>query len=115
MEITVRKQGETTILDLSGNLILGPPVALFREKILELLEAGDKVIAVNLASVSFLDSSGIGAMIGARTSIESKGGKLCFYSALPRVIRTLETAHVDEVLNIQRNEAAALASFGSTV
>jgi hypothetical protein len=41
VEITVRKQGETTILDLSGNLILGPPVALFREKILELLEAGD--------------------------------------------------------------------------
>ncbi len=113
MEITVRKEGETTILDLSGNLVLGRPVAVFREKIEEVLEAGSKAVAVNLHSVSFIDSSGIGAMVGAWTSIEAIGGKCCYYSALPRVTRTLETAHVQEVLNLQPNEASALATLGS--
>ena len=115
MTITVRKQNDTAILDLSGNLILGDAVATFREKIQELLEAGTKAVAVNMAGVSFVDSSGIGAMVGARTGIEAAGGRCCYYAALPRVIHTLEVSRMTEVLNLHPNEASALASFGSTV
>jgi anti-sigma B factor antagonist len=110
--ITVRNHNDTTILDLSGNLVLGPPVATFREKIQELLEAGTKSVAVNLASVPFVDSSGIGAMVGAWTSIEAAGGKCCYYAAIPRVIHTLETSRMIEVLKLQPNEAAALDILG---
>jgi len=109
--ITVRKQNDTAILDLSGNLGLGDAVETFRNKIQELLQAGIKSVAVNLAKVPFVDSSGIGAMVGARTTIESVGGKCCYYAALPRVIHTLDMTRMTEVLELHSDEASALASF----
>ncbi|MBZ5543714.1 MAG: STAS domain-containing protein [Acidobacteriia bacterium] len=114
MIITVRKENDVAILDLSGNLVLGDPVSAFREKIGEVLEAGTKAVAINLASVSFVDSSGIGAMLGARTSVEAAGGQCRYFAALPRVIHTLETTRMHEVLNLHPSEASALASFDAT-
>jgi anti-anti-sigma factor len=109
--ISVRKENDVAILDLSGNLVLGDPVSTFREKINEVLEAGCKAVAINLRGVPFVDSSGIGAMLGARTAVDAAGGQCCYFAAIPRVIHTLEMTRMNEVLNLQRDEAAALGSF----
>ncbi len=112
MEINVRKQGDITILDLEGDLILGPSVATFRDHVQDLVEAGEKKILVNLISVRFVDSSGIGSMVGAHTSLESHGGQCKFYGAQQRVLRALELTHMREVFDMYDKEAPALASFG---
>jgi anti-sigma B factor antagonist len=111
--ISVRKDNDIVILDLSGNLVLGDPVSTFRDKVHEVVDAGTKALAINLASVPFVDSSGIGAMLGARTSVEAAGGQCRYFAALPRVIHTLEMTRMHEVLNLHADEASALASFGS--
>ena len=113
MQINVRKQGDVTILDLEGDLILGPSVATFRDQIQDLVEAGEKKILVNLISVRFVDSSGIGAMVGAHTSLETGGGQCKFCSAQQRVLRALELTHMREVFDMYDKEAAALSSFGA--
>ncbi len=111
MTIKVRKQDDVTILDLEGDLVLGDPVATFRGQLQELVEAGAKKIAVNLIRVRILDSSGIGAMMGAHTALESTGGRCKFFGAQPRVIRALELTHMAGVFDMHDQEAAALASF----
>ena len=111
MTINVRTQKDVTILDLEGDLVLGAPVATFREQVQELVEGGVKKIAVNLHSVRFLDSSGIGAMVGAHTGLEASGGHCKFFGAQQRVIHALELVHMLEVFNLHDKEAAALASF----
>ena len=111
MEIYVRKQNDVTILDLEGDLVLGPPVAAFRDKFQELVEGGVKKIAVNLHGVRFLDSSGIGAMMGAHTGLEVAGGQCKFFGAQQAVIRALTLVHMLEVFDLHEKEAAALASF----
>jgi len=113
--ISVRKENDVAILDLSGNLVLGDAVSTFREKISDALEAGSKAVAVNLASVPFVDSSGIGAMVGARTTVEAAGGQCRYFAALPRVVHTLEMTRMHEVLNLHPDEASALASFDSAL
>ena len=113
MNINVRKQGDISILDLEGNLVLGPPIAAFRDQIQDLVEAGEKKIIVNMISVPFVDSSGLGAMVGAHTSLESAGGVCKFCGAQPRVLQALKLTHVGEIFDLHEKEAAALASFGS--
>jgi anti-anti-sigma factor len=114
VNINVRNEGDIAILDLEGNLVLGPPVAAFRDQIQDLLETGRKKIIINLRSVGFVDSSGIGAMVGAHTGVESAGGKCKFCSAQPRVVQALKLTHMGEVFDMHEKEAAALASFGAS-
>ena len=111
MNINVRTQGDVTILDLEGNLVLGPPVSTFRDQLQDLVEAGQKKILINLVSVGFVDSSGIGAMVGAHTSLESSGGHCKFSGAKPRVVQALKMTHMEEVFDMHAKEAAALSSF----
>jgi anti-sigma B factor antagonist len=111
VEISVRKQDDVTILDLEGDLVLGAPVATFRDQVQELVEGGVKKIAVNLRSVRFLDSSGIGAMVGAHTGLEAAGGHCKFFGAQERVIHALTLVHMVDVFDLHEKEAAALASF----
>lgn len=114
MNINVRKQDDITILDLQGNLGLGEAVNTFRNQILDLVDAGAKKIVVNLAGVPFVDSSGIGAMVGAHTALETSGGVCKFCCPLPRVVQTLKLTHMLEVFDMHEKQSAALASFGVT-
>jgi anti-sigma B factor antagonist len=109
--INVRKQNDVTILDLEGDLVLGAAVATFRDQVQELVEGGVKKIAINLYSVRFVDSSGIGAMVGAHTGLEAVGGHCKFFGAQQRVIHALTLTHMKEVFDLHEKEAAALASF----
>ena len=115
MNINVRTQGDVTILDLEGNLVLGPAVSIFRDQLQDLVEAGQKKILINLVSVSFVDSSGIGAMVGAHTSLESSGGHCKFSGAQLRVLQALKMTHMEEIFDMHDKEAAALSSFGVSV
>lgn len=113
MNINVRTQGDVSILDLEGNLVLGPAVSTFRDQLQDLVEAGQRKIVINLVSVAFVDSSGIGAMVGAHTSLESAGGRCKFSGAQPRVLQALKMTHMEEIFDMHEKEAAALASFGA--
>ncbi len=84
---------------------------VFRHQIGELLNAGTKKIAINLAKVPYVDSSGVGALVGAHTSIEAAGGKCKIFAVAPRVMQVLKTVRVDEVLGLFGDEASALSGF----
>jgi ABC-type transporter Mla MlaB component len=61
LKINTRQTGRITILDLDGPLRLGPAEDVFRSQAEQLILAGSTLLAVNLARVSDLDSSGVGA------------------------------------------------------
>ena len=85
MNIRIRNAGPATILDLDGPLKLGKAEEAFRNQIQQLVDAGTKHIAVNLAGVSDLDSSGIGALVRAFTTLKRAGGR-CTCGESKRVI-----------------------------
>ena len=113
MNIKVRTQGDVSILDLEGNLVLGIAVSTFRDQLQDLVEAGQKKILINLIRVAFVDSSGIGSMVGAHTSIESAGGQCKYSGAQPRVLQALKMTHMEEIFDMHEKEDSALASFGA--
>lgn len=111
MEIKVRKTGNGAILDLEGPLKMGQAERDFRDQVTEVIESGAKNLAINLAGVSEMDSSGIGALVRVYTSVSRMGGKCKFFAAPKRIQQTLRMVRLDSVLELVEDEASALAGF----
>ena len=109
MEIQIRKAGNATILDLNGAIRLGETEQKFRNQVDQLIESGSTHLAVNLAGVPELDSSGIGALVRAFGSVKRAGGKCTFYAPTQRVRMLLKMVRLDSVLDIVDDEATALS------
>jgi anti-sigma B factor antagonist len=60
---------KAVIIDVEGAIRLGESEQALRDKVQELLDAGQRNIAINLGQVGFVDSSGIGAMVRAFTTV----------------------------------------------
>ena len=111
MKISTRQAGRINILDLDGPLRLAPAEDVFRSQAQQLMLAGSTLLAVNLARVSDLDSSGVGALVRVFTSARRAGGKCVFFSPSQRVLMVLKMVRMDGILQICEDEAVALTSF----
>jgi len=108
MQINTRKAGPATIVDLVGALRLGDSEQMFRDQVDQLMTSGVLHLAVNLAGVSELDSSGIGALVRTFSALKRGGGKCVFYAPTQRVRMLLKMVRLDGVLEIVEDEATAL-------
>lgn len=111
MTVNVRKFDQATILDLNGPLKLGDAAKAFQEAVQKTLDSGNKNLAINMAGVPLIDSSGIGALLHAYTSAKQAGGKLTLF-AVPRVVRQmLKMVRLDTVMELAEDEVTALSGF----
>ena len=110
MDITVRKIGNVSILDLTGLMRIGEGDQKFREQVKNLMESGEMNLAVNLAAVPMVDSSGIGAFVRAYKMLRERGGTLILFAPTKSVRQTLKIVGIDRVLPLYKDEASALAS-----
>ncbi len=111
IHVIVRGLGEITIFDLSGRLTVGDPVIHLREEIRPIIEAGRNKIILNLSRLTYVDSAGLGALVGLFKATREAGGQLRLCELSSKVNVLLETASLDTTLETFTDEAAALASF----
>lgn len=110
MKIDVRKKGRICILDISGEIKLGEPTKLLREKCKELLAAEERLFVYNMTKVPWIDSSGVGEVVACRNRIMERDGQI-------RAVLK-DKAHgifirfeLQKVLDIYKDLEEALASF----
>jgi anti-anti-sigma factor len=111
MTVTVRKLDHATVLDLEGMLDQGNAVQSLLVSIEEQLGAGAKNLAINLAAVPMLDSSGVGTLLRVHTTAEEAGKKLVLFNINPQIKKSLQRVRLDTVLCLAEDEASALASL----
>src|ERR1039457_4696292 len=70
----VRNVGDVAIVDLHGKITLGENTGLLREEMRSLLAQGTKDILLNMAGVGYVDSAGLGELVGAYTTATNQGG-----------------------------------------
>ena len=75
-KITVRQSGEVTIFDCAGKLVTGEPSLALREAVREQLQKGNFKIIVNMATVTYVDVSGLRELVSSYTKMRNKGGDL---------------------------------------
>jgi len=113
MEIKERVVGGVSILDLSGKIVLGEGDIQLKERIKDLLGDGQKRILLNLAEVNYVDSAGLGTLIGAYTTVKREGGSLKLVNLTKRIQDLLAITKLITVFETFDSEAEALASFNS--
>jgi anti-sigma B factor antagonist len=111
MTASTRVVGGVTIVDLSGRIVLGEGSAGVRDLVRELMGEGIRKILLNLRNVDYVDSSGLGELVCAFTSMRSQGGELKLLNVTRRVRSLLQITKLISVFEIADDEAASLSSF----
>jgi anti-sigma B factor antagonist len=113
VRLNTRQVGDVVVVDVSGRITLGEGSSTLREGIRELLAKGHRKILLNLADVSYIDSSGIGELVSAYTSVTNAGGQLKLVNLTKRVNDLLQITKLYTIFDIYDNELTAIRSFAS--
>ena len=113
LNINIRETAEAVILDLSGRITLGEPLAELRDSIREALAGDRKSILLNLADVSYIDSSGLGQLISSYATTTSRGGQMKLLNLQKRVNDLMQVTKLLTVFETYTSEEAALRSFAA--
>ena len=111
MKATTRQVDSVTIFDISGRITLGEGCAQLRDLIRSHLGKGDKKLLLNLADVTYIDSSGIGELVSAFTAVSNQGGQLKLLSLTKKVHDLLQITKLLTVFDVHDDEVKAIASF----
>ena len=111
VKLITRQVGDVTVIDAVGRITLGEGSSTFREIVKDLVNKGNKKILLNLADVSYIDSSGIGELVSGFTSVSNASGSLKLLKLTKRIQDLLQITKLYTVFEVFDDEAKALASF----
>jgi anti-sigma B factor antagonist len=111
MKIKTRQVDGITIMECSGRITLGECSVQLRDAVRDLLSKGSKQILLNLGDVTYIDSSGIGELVSAFTTVRNQGGDLKLLNLTKKVHDLLQITKLYTVFDVKDDEASAVASF----
>lgn len=110
-KITPRESSGVTVMDIQGQLTLGEGDEKLRDAIESCLADGKKKILLNMKKVNFMDSSGVGELVGCYTTVSRAGGKLKLYNLNDKVHDLLQITQLITVFETFDDEPSALKSY----
>ncbi len=121
LNYSVREVKDVAVIDLIGHMTITDAVAigpegtgfLLSDIVRNLAEKSKKKIVVNLADISYVDSTGVGALVRALATARSHGADLKLLSPVSSVFGLLRVTKLDKVFDVKDDEAAAFASFAT--
>ena len=111
MEISERKVGRVTVVDVSGKMVASDGAGRLKEKITSLVFQGDKQIVINLGNVAYVDSSGLGELVACHGSAVRGGGEVKLANAAKKIKDLLVMTKLLTVFDAHDSEDAAVKSF----
>ena len=111
LQISIRKSGDVTILDLQGRATIGVDSDLLSGQLENLVANRVRKLLLNLVAVTQLDSSSISAIVETYLSLRRQGGSLKLLCLCGRVRAMLRVIRLPDIIPTFEDEAQALASF----
>jgi anti-anti-sigma factor len=111
LQITTRKSGNVTILDLAGRIVIGVSNDSLSAELRKFAEAGPSEIVVNLEGVTQIDSSGISTLVRSFVTLERQGGGLKILNPAGHVKEVLELTRLIQAIPAFTDEGKAIAAF----
>lgn len=111
MEIERRPVDGVVVFDIKGRLVAGEASNLLRETMQREVAAGSKSVVLNLAKCDFIDSTGLGAMVIAFTSMRKAGGALKLCNLTDRNVELLVLTKLSTIFEVLADEQDAINSF----
>ena len=112
-EATSRDVGDVSVIDMNGRITLGEGSSLLRDLLRERISGGHKKILMNMAGVSYIDSTGLGELVSGYRMVKNQGGELKLLNLNKKVSDLLQITKLYTVFDIHNREDQAVASFHS--
>jgi anti-sigma B factor antagonist len=114
MEILQRREGNVVILDIYGAISLGESKEKFALVMDQLLSESGTNVLVNFSGINYVDSTGIGELVGYLNKFVEKNRQLKILKPHERVLKLLQITKLDTMFEIYNDEQQALESFSRT-
>jgi anti-sigma B factor antagonist len=111
LKISIRESHHVSIVDISGRIIFGDETTMLRDAVAGLVRDEKKKILLNLAEVSYIDSSGVGELVSSFISVRKNGGELKLVNLTQKVHDVLHVAKLYTVFDVKDDEFTAVKSF----
>lgn len=111
LQIAQRQAGEVSVLDLWGQITLGETSEVLRHQIGQLIEANQVKVLLHLGGIHHVDSSGLGTLVAAYTSVQKKGGDLKLVQLSEKIQNLMVMTKLLTVFDIYEHEEQALKNF----
>lgn len=111
LKISVRNVENVSVLDLSGRITMGEAAGSLRDAIKDLVTNGQRNLLLNMADVTYIDSSGLGELVGAFATVNNRGGRLKLLNLQKRVHELMQLTKLYSVFDIYEDEVTAIRSF----
>jgi len=111
LKTTTRQVDGVNIVDCNGRITLGEGSVVLRDTVKDLLGKGQKKILLNLDDVNYIDSSGIGELVSAYTTVKNQGGELKLLNLTKKVHDLLQITKLYTVFDVKDDEASAVKAF----
>ena len=112
LELETSKHDRQTVLTVRGEVDVYTAPRL-RERLVELVEAGARSVIVDLSRVEFLDSTGLGVLVGALKRLRAVGGSLALVCGHERLLKIFRITALDRVFSLYDTVEAATAATGA--
>ncbi|MDG4763394.1 STAS domain-containing protein [Solwaraspora sp. WMMD406] len=106
LSLTTRTVGEHTVLEVGGEVDVYTAPKL-RERLIELIDGGSRKVVVDLGRVDFLDSTGLGVLVGALKRLRPAGGTFGLVCEKESLLKIFRITALDQVFPIFPTVAAA--------
>jgi anti-sigma B factor antagonist len=113
MRLLVESHGEVRVVRVQEAKLTYPVLSSFFADIRQLVEGGARGVVIDLAAVSYVDSSSIGCLMDIHRLLDDRSGRLRLSGLQPRVETMLSMTGVHRIIEIHRDEKEALLAFGS--
>jgi anti-sigma B factor antagonist len=111
LKMTDRVVDGVAVVAMEGRIVLGEESTALREKVKSFLASGQKKIVLNMTNVTYIDSSGLGALVASHTSARSQGATLKLCNLGTKFQEILQVTKLVTVFEVYPSETAAIASF----
>jgi len=111
MKNQVIEKDDIIIIELSGKIMGGPEAGEINEQINNFLDQKKSKIIIDLEKVDWMNSSGLGILIGAITTLKNNGGKMVLANASDRITKLLNITKLTGIFEMAESVETAVSLF----
>lgn len=111
MKLKSERHGSVVVLELKGKVMGGPDATVFRDEMKKHLDDGIKKVVVDLGKVDWMNSSGLGILIGGLTTVKNAEGELKLARTTDKIKSLLMITKLVQVFDTYDTVEGAIASF----
>ncbi len=111
LNLQKRASGDVTILELEGRILVGESSQKFHKEVRGIIGGGARKLVLQLSAVNYIDSSGVGEIVGALSAAKQAGGDLRLADLTPKVRDLMKMTNLNRLFELELTEDAAIAAL----